>query len=111
MDHEVEVAELTVGFREHGVDGGGIGDVAVADDFRIQLFGDGHDALFQRVALIGEGEVRPGGGACLGDAVGKRAVVRDAENQPALAAHQPARFSHELPPATQRPDLACPDNG
>ncbi len=46
------------------------------------------DALAQRLALIGEGELGALRGERLGNAPGDRVVVGDAHDQPALALHQ-----------------------
>ena len=73
---------------EHRVDGGGIGDVAMAEQDTVELPGQRLDPLFQRIALPGQRDFRAGRAAGLGDAPGDRAVVGNAENHPALALHQ-----------------------
>ncbi len=76
---------------EDRVDGGGVGDVAMAGDMGADAFGERAHALFQRFALIGEGELgaRVMGG--LGDAPGDGSVVGDAHNQAALACQNARR--------------------
>ena len=54
MDDEIERAERAVGLREHRIDGGGIGHVAVARDLGADLGRQRLDPLLQRVALISE---------------------------------------------------------
>jgi hypothetical protein len=46
---------------------GGIGDVAMADDMRVQLARQRLDALLQRLALVGERQFRPVRGSATGD--------------------------------------------
>jgi hypothetical protein len=46
------------------------------------------DALFQRVALPGQRDLRAGRAAGFGDAPCNRAAVGDTEYHPALALHQ-----------------------
>jgi hypothetical protein len=61
-------------------------------DFRGQRL----DALLERIALVGEGEL---GALCvrrLGDTPGDRAVVRDSQDQAALSA-QETGFGHACP--------------
>ncbi len=55
------------------------------------------DALLERIALIGEGELGALGAAGLGDAPGDRAVVGDPHDQAALAAHETRGFRHDCP--------------
>ena len=55
------------------------------------------DALLQRIALVGEGNVGALGAAGPGDAPGQRAVVGDAQDQTALAAHETRGFRHNPP--------------
>ena len=88
MHQEVDLAPLLLQHCEGGVDGRGIGDVAMAEHEAADLGGERLDALLERIALIGEGELGAGRVACLGDAPGDRAVVGKAEDHPALALHQ-----------------------
>ena len=86
-----------------------LGHVAVADHDAADLLGQRLDPLLQRVALIGEGELRAVPAAGLGDAPGERAMVRDPHDQAAFAAHEARDFRHfldlvrRLPP---RPPMA-----
>lgn len=73
---------------ENGVDGRLVGHVAMADDGRAELGGEGADTLFQRLALVGKGEFRAGLAAGPRDAPGDRTVVRDAHDEAALARHE-----------------------
>ncbi len=65
VDDEVELAPELLDLGEDGVDRGGIGDVAMADDMAAQLLGERLDALLQGVALIGEGELGTASAAAL----------------------------------------------
>ncbi|GAA0007588.1 hypothetical protein BRDID11002_75940 [Bradyrhizobium diazoefficiens] len=60
----------------------------MAEHESADLGGERLDALLQRIALIGEGELGARCVACLGDTPGDRAVVGNAEDHPALALHQ-----------------------
>ena len=51
MDDEVDRSPQFSGFREHRVDRGAVGDVAMAEDMGAQFLRERPDALFQRVAL------------------------------------------------------------
>ena len=75
----------------------GLGDVAMADDQAADFLRQRLDPLFQRVALIGEGELGALRVAGLGDAPGDRAVVGDPHDQAALAAHETRGFRHAVP--------------
>jgi hypothetical protein len=88
MHHEVDLAPFFPEQIERGVDGCGIGDVAMAQQQSAEFLGQRLDPLLQRVALPGERDLRAGFAACLGDAPGDRAVVGDAEDHSALALHQ-----------------------
>ena len=72
----------------------GIGHVAIADHDAADLLGQRLDALFQRVALIGESQLGAVAAAGLGDAPGERAMVGDPHDQAALAAHEARDFRH-----------------
>ena len=80
--------------RKSGVDGRGLGDVAVADHAPADLLGERPNPLLQGVALIGEGEVGALRMAGLGDAPGDRPVVGNPHDQAALSAHQTGGFRH-----------------
>ncbi len=88
MDHKVDLAPFLPEHVEDGVDGRGIGDVAMAEQDAAEFLGQRLDPLLQRVALPGECDFRARRVAGLGDAPGNRAVVGDAENHSALALHQ-----------------------
>ena len=77
---------------EHRVDGGRLGNVAMADHQAVDLLGQRLDPLLERVALIGEGKFGAMLAAGPRDAPGDRAVVGDAHDQPAFAAHQARGF-------------------
>ena len=87
MDEEIEPAPLRLDALEHGVHRRRVGHVAMAGDMRVQLRGERLDALLQRVALVGERELRAGRAGRRGDPPGERAVVGDAHDEAALAAH------------------------
>ena len=88
VHHEVERAPGLLRGREHGVDGRRIGHVAMAEHLRADLLRQRLDALLQRIALVGEGNVGALGAAGPGDAPGQRPVVGDPQDQTALAAHE-----------------------
>ena len=91
MDDEVELAPGSFDLVEHGVDRGGVGHVAMADDEGVELLGERTDALLQRVALIGEGEVGARRAGRLGDAPGDGTVVGEAHDESAPAGKDGAR--------------------
>ena len=66
----------------------GSGHVAMTEHARADLLRQRLDALLQRIALIGEGDLGALGAAGPGDAPGQRPVVGDPQDQAALAAHQ-----------------------
>ena len=88
VHHEVDLAPFLPEHAEYGVDGRGIDDIAMAEQDAVEFLGERLDPLLQRVALPGERDLRPRRVAGPGDAPGNRAVVGDAENDPALALHQ-----------------------
>ena len=88
MDDEIERTPGLLDLREHRVEGGRVGDVAMADHQPVDLLGQRLDPLFQRVALVGEGQIGAMVAAGPGDAPGDRAIIGDAHDQPAFAAHQ-----------------------
>ena len=89
--------QLRLELLEDGVHRRRVGHVAMAGDMRAELGGERLDALLQRVALVGERELRAGCVRGRGDAPGERAVVGDAHDQPALAAHDTARLGASIP--------------
>ena len=108
MHDEIERAPWRCDRGEDRVDGGGLGDVAMADDEPADLLGERLDPLLQRVALIGEGELGALRVAGLGDAPGDRPVVGDPHDQAALAAHETGGFRHAVlaSPEDRRPPMA-----
>ncbi len=88
MDEEVELPPLLLDRREDGVHRGEIFDVAREQDVRADAFGERLHALPQRLALIGEGELRPLVGERLGDSPSDRMIIGDAHDQSALALHE-----------------------
>ena len=57
VDEEIEPAPLRLDLGEDRVHGRGVGHVAMADDMGADLGGERLDALLQRVALVGEGDL------------------------------------------------------
>src|SRR3546814_18105709 len=57
VHHEVEAAPGGADPLEHPVDAAVLGDVAGFDQRRSDLLGQRPDALLQRLALVGEGEL------------------------------------------------------
>ena len=86
MDDEIETAPLLLHRAEHRVNGGRVRHIAMAGDKRAQLFGERAHALFQRLALIGKSQLRPGLMRGARDAPGNGAIVGKAHDKPALAA-------------------------
>ena len=72
--------------REYRVDAGRIGDVAMADDNAADFLRQRFDALFQRFALIGEGQFRALGATGFGDAPGQRRWLATPMIRPRLPA-------------------------
>jgi hypothetical protein len=108
VDDEVDRAPGLRGRIERSVDGRGFGHIAVSEQNTADLRGERFDALFQRISLESETELGALGTAGLGNTPGNRAVVRDAKDDAALAAHQTARFSHSDPSfGGSLPDSAC----
>ena len=81
MDQKVELAPELFDRGEHCVDRGRIGDVAMAHDLAVELPGQRPHALFERLALIREGEVRARRPRRLGDAPGDRTIVREPHDE------------------------------
>ena len=57
VDDEIERAPCRFHRREGGVDGRGLGHVAMPDDDPVDLLRQWLDPLLQRIALIGEGQI------------------------------------------------------
>src|ERR1700691_2246891 len=75
MDHEIELAPKPFDLAKGGIDRRRIGNVAMADDMGVELFGKRPDALLERFTLIGEGELGAGAMRRLGYAPGDRTVI------------------------------------
>ena len=93
VDEEIERPPGPLELGENGIDRGDVLDVARQHQIGIDRRRQRFDALGERVALVGEGELglvrreRPG------DAPGDRVIVGDPHDQPALAVHQPLHAS------------------
>ena len=87
VDDEIEVAPDRAELGEGGVERGRLGHVAVDQGRRAQRLDQGDDALLERLALIGEGELGALAGQRLGDAPGDRAIIGDPHDEAALAGH------------------------
>ena len=96
MDDEIEPAPLRRDLGENVVETFRILDIGGKNEFRAELFQQRNGAAAERLALIGAGEF----GALLArrarDALCERAVVGHAQDQPALARHQPCRCIHRV---------------
>jgi len=96
VHQEIETAPGRLHLGKGRIDGGGLGDVAIADHDAADLLRQRLDALPQRLALIGESDFSAMAAAGLGDAPAERAVVGDPHDQPALAAHEARVVRHSL---------------
>src|SRR6516165_12660887 len=94
MHDEIDFTPPLAQHVEGGIDGGGIGDVAMTEQFTVELLRQRLDALFERIALPGQRNLRACRAARLGNSPGDRAVVGNAENHPALALHQSRILRH-----------------
>ncbi len=92
---EIERTPGLLDGREDGIEGRGFRYVTMADDETLHFGGERLDPLLERVTLVGEGELRPGGAACLGDSPCDRAIVGDTHDEAALAAHETVGIRHE----------------
>ena len=88
VHEEIQRAPGAAQLVEHRIDGGDVLDVAGQDELRADRLRQRLDALAERVALIGEGELGAVRRKRPGDAPGDRMIVGDAHDQPALALHQ-----------------------
>ncbi len=89
MHQKIEPVPFLRDGGEDRIDRPPIRDIAMADDVPADLRRERLDALFQRVALIGErqfGTLRMAG---LRDAPGNRPVVGDAHDEAALGPQEP----------------------
>src|SRR3954452_221309 len=85
---KVDLAPSLLEHLKHGVDGGGLGDIAMAEQQAVDFARQRLDSLFQSVALPSQCNFGAGPVAGLGNAPGDRAAVGDAEDHSALALHQ-----------------------
>jgi hypothetical protein len=100
---EIECTPLRLDGREGRVDGGGLGDVAMADHDPADAFGEGPDPLLQCLALIGKGKLAALHVAGLGDAPGDRPIIGDPHDEAALPMHKTGGFGHAFfPPPGHR---------
>ena len=88
MDEEIHRPPLLLEDAEGLVHRGVVGDVALDEGGDADLGGERLDALLERFALVGEGDLGALVGEGLGDAPGDRVVVGDAHDEAALAGHQ-----------------------
>ena len=88
MDHEIDPAPLLPNLVEGGGDRSVLADVAGNAKRRADRFRQRRHALAERVALVGEGELRAVFGEFLRDPPGDRMVVRDAHHDTAFTLHQ-----------------------
>ena len=95
VDEEVERAPFLRDRREGRVHRGHVGDVAGNDDLGAQFGSERLDALLERIALVGEGELRALGGTGLGDTPGDGPVVGNPHDEAALASHQTLVIAHD----------------
>ena len=90
MDKEVETSPAFLQDAEDGPDLGVVRHIQRLDQGQAERLGKGTDPTFQRLALVGEGEL----GAFLmrapGDPPGQGALVCHADHQAALASEQAA---------------------
>jgi len=94
VHHEVEGAPRLLHRCEGGIEAGIVGHLARHYQVGAERFGQRLYPLQQRLALIGEGHLRPGVMHGLGDAPGDRSVIGDPHDQAALAGHQAALGVH-----------------
>ncbi len=88
MDDEVDLAPLLFEHVEHGIDGRGVRDIAMAEQQRADLSCQRLDPLLQRVALKGQRDLRARRMAGFRDAPGDGAIIGHSKHHPALALHQ-----------------------
>ena len=88
MHHEIDLAPFFLEEIERGIDGRGLGDVAMAEQEATEFVRERLDPFLQRVALPCQRDVRARRAAGFRDTPRNRAVIGDAENDPALALHQ-----------------------
>ncbi len=85
MDQKVELAPELVDLGEHRVDRGRVGHVAMAHDRGVEFPRQRPHPLFERLALVGEGQFGARRARRLGDAPGDRPIVGDPHDEAAPA--------------------------
>ena len=90
MHQEIQPAPGLFNGTKGGIHIGVIGHIAGHNKARSQAFRQGAHALFQRLTLIGKGNLAPLSGDCLRNAPGDGAVIGHPHDQAALAGHQSA---------------------
>src|SRR5690606_10495285 len=85
MDENVQLAPLFLQRAEHGLHRILALDIAGQDNVRAEACGERSDALLQRIALVGEGDLGARFGELLRNAPGDRMIVGDAHDEGALA--------------------------
>jgi hypothetical protein len=98
VNDEVEPAPGLFQMRENGLDRLRLGHVAMTADDGVQFRGERFDALLQRVALIGEGQLRALFGAGFRNAPCDGLVVGKADDEAALAFHEARTGGHGVNP-------------
>src|SRR5882724_3731956 len=101
VDDEVHAAPAFGDGGEYGVDAGIVGDIAGNHEVDADRFRQGHDPLAECLALVGEGQFGAVGGGGARDTPGDRPFVGDAHDEAALASHQPALLTHQIPAGTK----------
>ena len=94
MDEEIELAPVLGDVVEDRIERCRIGHVAMAGDMRVEFRSQRLDALLERLALIGQRDLGAMVDAGLGDAIGDRPIVGDAQDKPALAGHNALSTRH-----------------
>ena len=88
VDDEVELAPLFLERTEGLVERLHVRDVAIDQQVGTEFGGERANALLERFALIGEGQLRTLLTKRAGDTPGQRTLVSQAHDQPAFALHQ-----------------------
>ena len=100
MDEKIELAPMAGHVGENGVQAGRIGNVAMAGDEGAEFGRQRLDAFPERLALIGQRDFGAVVDASLGDAVGDRPIVGDAQDEAALTGHEALSTRHNAVSAT-----------
>ena len=94
MHGEVEAFPALADRAEQGVHAGTVGDVCMEHECAAELLCQWHDALLQRLTLVGDAKL---GALCrnrLGNAPGQRSFVGYPHDQAALAGHERCTVGH-----------------